>query len=72
MGGERVQERDRVGETERGRRGEVQGGKRDYLFAHYLSVEVENSSDHVVKEKDRRVLSEKRLRMAARSDLSGC
>lgn len=46
--------------------------KRDYLLAHYLSVEVENSSGHVVKEKDRRVLSGKRLRMAAYSNLCGC
>lgn len=46
--------------------------RRDYLFAHYLSVEVENSSGHVVKEKDRRVLSGKRLRMGACSDVSGC
>lgn len=69
MGGERVQGRDRAGEREGGVGG---GEKRDYLFAHYLSVEVENSSGHVVKEKDRRALSGKRLRMAAGSDLSGC
>lgn len=46
--------------------------KRDYLFAHYLSMEVENSSGHIVKEKDRCVLSGKRLRKAAHSNLSGC
>lgn len=77
-GGERIWvEKGFRRETEQERRregggGEVRGGKRDYLFAHYLSVEVENSSARVVKETDRRVLSEKRLRMAACSDLSGC
>lgn len=36
----------------RGREGGGGGGvKRDYLFTHYLSVEVENSSGHVVKRK---------------------
>lgn len=59
-------------EREREVGGKVQGVKRDYLFTHYLSVEVENSSGHVVKEKDRRVLSGKRLRVAACSNLSGC
>lgn len=52
--------------------GGIQGVKRDYLFARYLSMEVENSSGHVVKEKDGRVHSGKRLRMAACSDPSGC
>lgn len=70
MGVERVQGRDGAAEGER--EGELWGVKRDYLFAQYLSVEVENSSGHVVKEKDRRVLSGKRLRMEACSDLSGC
>lgn len=69
MGGERVQEGDRAG----GRAGGgIQGVRRDYLFARYLSMEVENSSGRVVKEKDGRVQSRKRLRMAACSDLSGC
>lgn len=73
MGGERVQERDRAGEMARNRgREKAREVKRDYLFAHYLSMEVENSSGCVVKEKDRRVLSEKRLRMTACGDLSGC
>lgn len=35
------------GETER----KEEGMWRDYLFAHYRSVEVENSSSHVVKER---------------------
>lgn len=52
--------------------GEVRRVQRDYLFAYYLRVEVENSSSRVVKETDRRVLSGNRLRMAACSDLSGC
>lgn len=50
----RVQEGDRAGkdgEGEEGRRGEARGVRRDYLFTRYLSVEVENSSGHVVKRK---------------------
>lgn len=44
MGGEK--------DSGEGEREEVGGGvKRDYLFTHYLSVEVENSSGHVVKRK---------------------
>lgn len=44
--------------------------KRDYLYAHYLSMEVENSCGRKVKENHRRVLSGKRLRKAACSDVS--
>lgn len=40
---------------------EEEGGvKRDYLFTHYLSVEVENSSGHVVKRKKTGVSCQRR------------